>query len=514
MKTLKIQALEKIMAIALVLVLTATSIISFTFFALPARVFAASMPINIYVEDYSDGTLNIRWDAVPQTDTARIFYHSPLSTEPDKLETLEILQAGNEAEITGLINDVIYDIDVRIYNSMGLEIARGLLYFLPSMTFRARILGQAYADIEGGGREIGIDPGINLEWAMPVAWNGAEFRYCHQALSHMEQQLRDVYSDGREIAKLDFRINISTDLSKLDGSSPQAAVIIEHDPAGDEYQAYVSGSELLKSNVRAIDADGFMDFDLLGRKDDESDLPLPQEYQLPHAGILPGTVYYMNIKPVFYDNDDSPVGVVVVGAPEQLNGSPILGPVPYVFTPVRFQITKDDMNNMYVKIFRINQGSLDLPRLYYEVQSIDDPTIPGDWVVKRRIDDTYFSGGVAITVISGVHPGNEFFYKIVVKSDSVGDRLESSRMPYTLVEDTSRPPVPVNLGITERLHSSGMVINPITGEEVFVRSTDVTLSWDKPANWETVKDDLYFHIILNTCQVDTDEGDEARSLYR
>ncbi|NSW90188.1 MAG: S-layer homology domain-containing protein [Firmicutes bacterium] len=491
----------------LVFVLVISFIFAF-YFPLPEGIFAASMSINIYVENYKDGTLNIKWDALPQAETVRISYHSPLSLNPDKLETFVLPHVSNEAEITGLINDVIYDIDLIVYNNMGIEIGRGFLYFLPGITFQAKILNQTYRDIEGGGREIGIDPGVNLKWAVPKVWDGDKFDFSHNALSYMEEQIENVYNDGREISKLNYRINISTDSSKLDGSSLQAAVIIDYDCDNEEYLAYVSGNELLKSKVRCMDANGFMNFDLIGRKDNEAELPQPLEYQLPHAGILPGTVYYMNIKPVFQDSNNSPVRVVTVGAPEAMNGSPLLGPVSYVFTPTRFQITKDDMNNIYIKIYRINQGSLDLPRLYYEVQSIDDPTVSGDWVVKRRIDDTYFSGGIAVTVISGVNPDNEFFYKIVVKSDNVDDRLESSKMPYTLVKDKSRPPVPVNISIIERLYSPGMVIYPVTGEEVLVKSTDVTICWDKPEDWELIKDDLYFHIMLSTNQTDLDKDVE------
>jgi len=132
----------------LVFVLVISFIFAF-YFPLPEGIFAAPMPIKIYVENYKDGTLNIKWDALPQAETVRISYHSPLSLNPDKLETFVLPHVSNEAEITGLINDVIYDIDLIVYNNMGIEIGRGFLYFLPGITFQAKILNQTYRDIEG-----------------------------------------------------------------------------------------------------------------------------------------------------------------------------------------------------------------------------------------------------------------------------------------------------------------------------------------------------------------------------
>jgi len=176
----------------------------------------------------------------------------------------------------------------------------------------------------------------------------------------------------------------------------------------------------------------------------------------------------MNIKPVFYDDKGSPVNVLASGTPKDMNGSPLMGNVSYIFTPIRFQLSRDDANNVFVKIYRINEGSLDLPRLYYEIQASDDPTVQGDWTVKRKIDDTYFIGEYANTVISGINPNNEIFYKIVVKSDNVEDRLVSSPMPYTLYMDTSRPPVPLNVSISEKLPVWKNVIHPISKEELQV----------------------------------------------
>ena len=482
-------------------------------------VFAAPRRINVYVEDFKEHKLSIRWDAAEEAKSVKISYHSPVSLSPDKQETLILNQLTNKAEVSNLLNDVVYDFDIKIYNETdgnGTEIGRGFLYFIPQISFEAKLLKQTYTSILGGGREIGAEPGISLEWSMPKVWDGdsSDFKYVHESesLEYMESKLNEVYSDGRTLKEFKYRINISTDSSKLNSSPLQAGLTIESGANNTEFYSYVAGKEQIKSKVRISQLTKTMGIDIIGRKDKNTELPQASDFRLPHQDILPGTVYYMNIKPAFFDNDGVPVNAISIGAPQSMNGSPLIGNVPYMFTPIRFQLTRDNANNLFVKIYRINEGSLDLPRLYYEVQSSDDPTVQGDWSVRRKVDDTYFIGGYANTIIAGINPNIELYYRIVVKSDNVQDRLASSAMPYTLYLDTSRPPVPMNVGISDRLLVPGTVIHPDTQEEIQIKSTDVTFSWEMPegVNWNDEKDDLYFHIMLSTNQTDLNTDTELK----
>ncbi|MFZ5988240.1 MAG: S-layer homology domain-containing protein, partial [Bacillota bacterium] len=186
----------------------------------------------------------------------------------------------------------------------------------------------------------------------------------------------------------------------------------------------------------------------------------------------------------------------------------LMGAYPYTYTPIRFQLSKDSADNIYVKVYKVNQGSLDLPRLFYEIQSSDDPTIVGDWTVKKTIDDSFFAPGAesAITLISGVGPNNRIYYKIVVKTDTTSDRLESMSMYYILAEDTSKSPVPNGITVIGRdLVTRTVMIN---GQPVLQKSTDVTISWDKPANWDEIRantdvdSDVVFQVLLNVNQAE------------
>jgi hypothetical protein len=463
---------------------------------------AASFPIQLFVESFQSGELVLYWSGLPGTQSVVVTYHHPDDTGVPVEEVLVLNQQENRVTILNLQNDVIYDIDIKIYNSPdggGTEIGHGLVYFMPRITFYATRLGQQRVPMEGGGFETGIEPGLNLRWAMPKVFDGTDYVFADQALEHMEARINQVYADQGELDSLGFRINISTDATKLNGGSMENGLIIESGPH--EYTAYVSGSPGITSKIHGPDANGFMNFDLIGRKDQESDPPLAKnEYQLRDWDILPGTVYYMNIKPVFLDSEGEFQNAVTVGPQEAQNGSLLSGPFSYTYTPIRFQLTRDSLNNVYVKIFKINDGSLDLPRMYYQVQTSDDPSIPGDWPVRKTLDDTYFGGEYAVTVISGVSPGNKIYYKIVVKTDAMEDRLESPSMPYMLSEDLIKSPVPSGVAVTERTLSDGQVVHPETGEIISLKSTDIVLSWKKPDGWESIKNDLYFHVILSTAQ--------------
>jgi hypothetical protein len=71
----------------------------------------------------------------------------------------------------------------------------------------------------------------------------------------------------------------------------------------------------------------------LERGSKSSELPEPQNFQLPMRIILPGTVYYMNIKPIVKNSAGDTVNCITVGPAMEQNGSRLTGVVPYVYTP-------------------------------------------------------------------------------------------------------------------------------------------------------------------------------------
>lgn len=479
-------------------------------------VFAAVSKVYIDVDSYSNGTLNISW-SLSGAKAAVIEYHTPnADNTAGPIQTITVLNKST-TPITGLKADYIYDIHITVYsdvsgsNPSGEIIGEGLLFYLPSITFTSEAPEQSYVTISGGGREIGVLPKLRLTWKEPYVFNGTDMFIpagSPAARTYMASALNGVYGGNINIAKLNYRINISTALNLLNSGSKQASILLTQ--TGSAYEAAVSGVPDKTADV--VTTGGAFSFELWGRESDSAALPaIPSndaehnyDDVLPDGDLLPGTVYYMNIKPIFVNSDNKNVSVLTACNPDDDNGSILSGGRQYTSTPIRFQVTKDSANNIYVKIYKINQGSLDLPRLYYEIQATDDPSIRGDWQVKKTMDDSYFSGISAVTVITGVNPNNEVYYKIVVKSDSPGDRLESLPLPYTLTVDTSRPPLPTGITVIDRDPVTKSITSSAITTDVSIKvtSTDVTLSWDKPLNWDSIKNDLVFHFLLSTSQTD------------
>jgi len=467
------------------------------------QVFAAPVPVEVMISNYADGTLTINWGLIPGAKKVTLSSSTPGITFSNI--GLSSATAG------GLSNNVVYDIKVDIFSDDAgtVKIGEGLVYYIPRIIFKAEIMDQNYVDIPSGGREIGTQPKIKLKWDMPVVWDGDSYEYICDELQTMQSKLKSIYSNTKDLAAMNFSINISTDVNYLNGDSDISSVIVSFDGSG--YKARVSGNDNVTSDVAFDRQTGEMSFILAGVAEKGVELPQTDGINLPHGEILPGTVYYMNIKPIFLSTDGSTAGIVRVGNPADQNGSMLYGTVPYTYTPIRFKLSKDAAGNLYVKIYKLNQGSLNLPRLYYEVQLTDDPSISGDWSVKKTMDDSYFASGAgyAITVISGIGVNNNLYYKIVVKSDAVSDRIESCSMPYNISKDLSRPPVPQDVGISG-LSLVTREIEDADGTKITQKSTDVTISWLKPDDWDSIKNEnnpdneIYYHILLNTYQSDMD----------
>lgn len=468
---------------------------------------AAGIPVNVYIDSYSNGILTIHWDKVTGAKSYLVSYHTP----DNGVQNVQYNSSDNTCVISNLQNDYIYDISISIYSDVDLGgslIGQGLMYYLPRISFYSTRVGQTKESIQGGGYEIGSKPRINLKWAIPKVWVGGTelFRSANEAdaLNFVRNSLKDVYGTDIGVSTLNFKINISSSISTLNSGSTQSAININYGSTG--YTAYVSGNQSKTCKVLGPDSDGYLSLDLIGRKDIATTLPEVEEYGLPDGDILPGTVYYMNIKLSYQDEAGGSKYVTTVGSPSDLNGSILLGAFPYTYTPIRFQLSKDSADNVYVKIYKVNQGSLDLPRLYYEVQSSDDETIKGDWSIKKTIDDSFFASGAesALTLISGVGVNNRIFYKIVVKTDTTNDRLESMPMDYTLAEDTSKSPVPTGITIVDRIPVTRTVL--VDGKPVVQKSSDITISWEKSGNWDEIREntdknaDVVYQVLLNTIE--------------
>lgn len=475
-------------------------------------VFAADIPIKVYIDsfDKSTATVKIRWDAVPNVQSGTIEYHVPNGAGYTTVQ-VPVDTTKNTASITGIKSDIIYDFSVMLQDTGGQTFA-GRLFFLAQVSFYAEQIDQQPVNVPGGGVESGVYPTIKLTWNMPKVFNASNntMAYASEALAQIDGAIR----------RLNFTINASSGRSL-------ANISIRMGDDG-QYTAAVSGdtNSARYSKVKFDTTTGKLSFYIMGVKDDTTLIPSIEDirtnkvdtatglstipnaissvgdnwYVLPHSEIRPGTVYKMTMNTMFVDSTNNYVGTVSAGMAE----NPLMGAMDYTYTPIRFQLTKDTFDNIYVKIHRINQGGIALPRLYYEVQTSN---IPADsdtsWTSRKKLDDTYFNGDYAITVVTGINSKNTVYYRVLVKSDGVTDRIQSLKLPYTMQEDTARPPVPKGIVVSKVDLAQPDPLSGITD-----KSSNITISFDKPSNWDQIKGhldkDIYFHFMLSVNAKDLD----------
>jgi hypothetical protein len=493
-------------------------------------VFAADNPLNVYIDgngyDSAAGTVKIRWDAVPGATNCTIVYHVPTSTGYSTVQInssdtgSKIDLANNTATITNIKNDIIYDFDVTLTDSNGLTY-EGKRYFLARISVYAEQVDQQSVPVSGGGVESGVYPAIKLTWNMPRVYvynsilASGSMKYANEsdALAQLDES----------ISKMNFTFNLeggNTGSASGQGTVESIAdVKVDWESGG--YKATVSkdADTTRFSDVKWDSNTGKLSFYLFGVKDKKTIIPTKAEmdsctlpkgipesdrnFVLPHQEILPGTIYKVTMSSTYYNGSGDYVFPNTITAP--LTKNPLMGTLDYTYTPVRFQLTKDSYNRIYVGIHRVNSGSVNMPELYYDVQT---NTVPSNqdssWTSRATIVDRSFGDQeYAITGFSGINPKNTVYYRIVVKSDSAADRIESLKLPYTMQEDTSRPPVPNNVSI-----SNVDLVLPGTSSGITDTSSDITIIWDKPSNWDQIRghleNDIYFHFAINVNDTDMD----------
>lgn len=505
-------------------------------------VFAADYPLNVYIDangyNKSARTLKINWEAVDDVDNCTIIYHVPNGDSFSEVKLISSLDsqidlANNSATITNIKNDIIYDFEITLENSSGDEYT-GKRYFLAQISVNAVQVEQQPVPVAGGGVETGVYPAIKLSWNMPRVY----------VFNNLTQTGSMKYaSDSAALAALDGSIEKMNFTFIIDESTQKslASVIVDMDTTDITHSTYKASisNDTDKDRFSSVKwEDGKLSFYILGVKDKTALVPdmldirantyddetklytLPKgisdlgetHYVLPHKEILPGSIYKISMNTELLNSSE-----VYVNVPSLTNGiinnplididNPLMGTkanplIDYTYTPVRFQLTKDASDNIYVGIHRVNSGSLVMPNLYYEIQSNNVPsTQDSSWTTRKKLMDNNFQGEYAITGITGTNSQNNVYYRVVVKSDGAADKIQSLKLPYIMQDDTARPPVPNKISIQQ----VDLVLPP-TG--ITDTSSDITISWDKPRNWDQIKGhlekDIFYHFLINVNEKDLD----------
>ncbi len=473
---------------------------------------AGFMPVQLNVESFLDGTVRINW-TLPGVKSVRLKYHAPddsgAVTEVNRAVFPEEGQSSiDHVDITGIRPDYIYDFEIWFYNnSTALPddgnspavTGKGLVYFISDMTFYVNRVDEQAEQIPGGGYEIGTKPRLNLRWVMPKAYSQAlgEFRDASLVMDEIKSRLSGIYGDSVPDLALDFLVSISQDID-----NPYTGTYVNITQQQDGYTAGASFEGIpVSAKVNTTDAPGdnrYLSFTLAGRKDasvtDPSEIELESESELPHMDIFPGTLYYIYLKPTLRGAIDA-----LRTAPQhERRGFPVDSDKDYVYTYIRFQLTKDEADNVTVTVFRLNRGSTYLPGMYYSIQSSYTPSdAESAWTEQRQLRDINFVGDRAITNITDINPNNLMYYRIVVLDDNRNVCATSQKLAYAPGADLSRPPVPKNIAPG----TVNLVTGTVNGN--YIKSGEVEITWEKPSNWTELKQNNYYiHFMLNTFQTE------------
>lgn len=476
-------------------------------------VFAADIPLKIYVDSYSSDTktVNLRWDAVANVQSGTITYHVPNGASYDEVIINITDTTKNTIAISKLKNDVIYDFTIKLTDNSSQDFV-GQKFFLPQVSVYAEQVEQQPISVSGGGVETGLYPSIKLVWNMPKVFDNTNnvMKYANStdALAQI--------GEGN-IKRMNFSFNIKVSDDSLE------SVYVKMEADG-QYKATLSddiNSDRF-SYIKWDEANGKLYFYIMGVKDKTTIIPdiadvrsgvatLPQQitnaadnnYVLPHSEILPGTIYKISMNTLFTDSAYEYIESVAYGLPE----SPLLGATDYTYTPIRFQLTKDYQDIVYARIYRINQGSVDMPNLYYEIQTSNLPSDQDtSWTSQGTKKDEFLSGEYTIAGLTGINSKNTVYFRIIAKTDASTDKVLSQKLPYKMEDDIARPPVPKEIVISKvdlALPSDDDIASGNTDT-----SSNITISWDKPGNWDQIKghleNDIYFHFMLSISEKDLD----------
>ncbi len=424
------------------------------------------------VYNTSTATATISWRSVPNITDGKITYHVPDGTATGVKEEEILLTAPvtNSVQIPNIRKDVMYDFKITLTDSSGFTY-EGSKYFLGGVTVKATNVEQQSVKMTGGGMETGIYPAVKLTWNMPKVYDNVG------SMIPLDSMPNLFYADT-----INFKFKIELDRMLKD-------VNVKWDSS--RYVASIDGGT--QCDVLRDSNDQFS-FYLLGRKDENTDIssqPLPkglegnQSYVIQYPDFLPSTIYKISMITIFYNNAIGDDSGVISGVTQNSIDSD------YICTPVRFQLTKDTLDNLYVRVFRVNQKGVPLLNLTYDVQtSYGSSWKPSENVINDR--DLGTDPAPIIDIIKGEN--NPVKYRIVV----IEGRIQSPVMEYSMQDDLVKPPVPNNILTNVELQYP----DPAT-TTVKETSSKVTITWDYPGDdlWEQIKNqDYYFHFNLSLAE--------------
>lgn len=413
----------------------------------------------------SKNSLTLEWDSVTGANQYVISWMDLTGTRTVTVGSEESSTGTYKKQIEGLSSDVVYTFKVEAFDGISALIGTGTKRILTNITFTSRRIHETASDMPPDGKEAGINPQLVLKWKIPQVATGAGTTADYAESSGKSPQ---------------FRINIGTDRR----AENMAALYVNYDDSMGKYlvtRGTPTGTTVTEDVYYDTEGefDGYMGFIVSNSND---------------VDITPGTIFYMTIEPIFDPTEDI-----------QYKISSIEGG--YTYTPLHFQVTKDNYNNIIITIFKVNQSSRtssETASFVYEVQS-DTGQNFYNYIIEARESDAYTPEQDTIVIfLGGKNINTTFFYRVAAYSSVSDEGLMSPYIEYVLLEETNRAPMPENVRIVDMQPITGMVSG------VTAKSAKLKLRWKKPSNYNVLKNEkkTYYHILISSAQNDmkTDDG--------
>lgn len=515
---------------------------------------------------FADGVLNVGL-SVSGSDVTLTWNHIDNATDYDVvyrdsagvLKTVSV--SGNtgksyvETIITGLSKDFIYQFKVKprngsVYMASPAPVTKKALV---GVSLTAQSLGDTAVSLQGGGKEIGANPGLKFRIKIPQKWNGDDVENASGAV--------DLYDD---FDKLDYDITLGTDnnalnLTKLKvryssnvtGTNPYivtrlkssselrtvSELVYSNDPSAEPGWIVFSswgtgaydtsdGSYAANSNYPSAASTGF-------HSSNVEDIGTGTGYDLSkiykNPDITPGTVYKMNVMPIYHGTDSA--DQMVIGMNAVTTG--------YAYTGMRFQIAKSTSNDLLVTVFKVNQSGRavgERQTFTYEVlYSSSKDTISNDNNILRKSsypesiilgasqsDTTSATTDKMTFFVESKDANTTFYYRVIAKAPVADQWLLSNVLDFKIADEEAKAPLPEDVRVLKTTSKSITINNTFYGtspdpaETHDVKSGDVTLLWKNSGISDS---NLYYHIMLSPAQEESAQletignifGDAAKS---
>ena len=415
----------------------------------------------------TDTSVTLEWNNVFGVKSYRISYQDYADDNIGVAKSVYTDITKTSYEVTGLEPNIIYDFTVEAMtnlNGQGSAIASDNIKVITAIAFQSSNLTDTVIQ-NNFDRETGAKPALNLQWRIPLEWDGSKFDYVDSSL-------------------VNYKVSVGVTKAATDAGMYNVKY------NGVAYEVY---KENIPADVKLAYAPVTM---VGGNISYEWRYWDPVNNAINDATIKPGTIYYMKILPQF----SSTIGDIEYRITPLSNG--------YAYTPLHIKVGKDSNDNIVCTIYRINYDSNDGKNkinFKYEMYSSPDTGMASSSLEGYEFEQ-YGDSSLPIEIfIPRKDETSTFYYLAMAKSDGL-DNIHSPIIDYNMASDAGRPPIPQEISV----ESMSRVTGTVGGTTV--KSADINLQLGEPYGFDNSKANLDFYILISSAQ--SEIADSKGNFYK